>query len=147
MLPVDKPSLWIRLATWWNNVFNPERANTNESSSRLDGYKAAISKTLDKYISWWKLSWFGHHHDARARTVKEAIQCADSTVEIQHILKRQQAIVAPDNQNNLPVTSWIDSRWNEFNTVKNKYPVSQSGYFKVLSEALSIDASNLNFKP
>ncbi len=143
---------WNFIASWFGGGGGGGgngNENENGQNSQLYRYKVAITKTIDKYISWWKMSWFGHHHDGRARAVKEAIQFSGSTQEIQNILERQKYMVVPGNENNrnLPSTIWNDQRWNSPDTVKNKYPVNQSGYFKVVSEALEIDPFNPQSKP
>lgn len=105
----------------------------------LQIYKDKICKIFNQYISWWKLSWFGHHHDKRARIVKAQIQNCQSIDEIKSILQRQEIIMTQKNAEQLPNTSWQDNRWNERATLKNTptHPKT-SGYYKVITEALEL---------
>lgn len=52
--------------------------------------RKAILQGLTGYIAWWKFSWFGHHHDARARAVKSAINKSTTLGEALSVLYEQQ---------------------------------------------------------
>lgn len=123
------------ISNWWNGIKQPV--------SPLQSYKDNINQVFNKYISWWKFSWFGHHHDERARVVKARIQGSQNVEEIKAILTGQIMIMR-DESGPLPTTSWQDSRWNDRNALKN-IPTNPgtSGYCKVLDEALKIDPPRL----
>lgn len=120
-------------------------------------YKNAISKTLDQYISGYKMSPFGHHHDNRARAVKNAIEQSPSFENIYTILKRQEVIFSPERKRLAIMSSqelqkyaripenmiWRNlserQRWNGFFDVVHYTDPEQSGYYRVIQEALAID--------
>jgi hypothetical protein len=118
----------------WNQSKTPK-----EPPTPLQDYKNKIGKIFDGYISWWKFSWFGHHHDKRARMVKSQIQSSQEIGEIQSILLRQQMIMNKQDVSLLPNTLWSNHRWNDPDTLKNIPADSKtSGYFKVLTAALAV---------
>lgn len=120
-----------RISHWWRG--------SKEPISPLQSYKDSIKKIFDKYISWWKFSWFGHHHDTRARVVKAQIQNSQDAGEIRAILQRQEAIISRKDENQLPKSSWLDNRWNKWGALKNTHAnPNTSGYYKVITEALSV---------
>jgi|GEM_PF-5617061 len=106
----------------------------------LQAYKDKVIAILGKYISWWKFSWFGHHHDNRARAVRRQIRSSANIEEIQKILQRQQQIASVSHnpaQDSLTATEWSNSRWNEPTGRKNSPKANHpSGYLAVIEEAL-----------
>jgi len=98
--------------------------------------KLRVSDHLNKYISWWKLSLFSHHHNARTRAVLAAIQQADSAEKIRAILQLQQDLMTTADLPDAP--SGLDPRWAQAQFVKN-FPAkpSRSGFFKAITASLT----------
>lgn len=141
------------------NLFYEARSQTSTVASfeqQLLNYKKQVTAHLDGYISWWKMSFFGHHHDARARHLKTLINRATTILEIKDLLSDQQALILnKEHVNNnflLRDTNKDLPRWWTNKQVKNRVvvnneesytkqlesAVNSSGYVKALADGLKI---------
>ncbi len=120
-----------QISNWWTGSKVP--------ASPLQHYKDTIREHFDRYISWWKFSWFGHHHDKRARVVKAEIQKCSDVNEIRAILTRQKRVMLQKSTAMEPVSRWNDARWN-YRTTLHNVPTkpSTSGYYKAITQALTV---------
>lgn len=124
----------------------------------LDRYKAVIAKTLDQYISWWKFSWLGHHHDQRARYLKAEIldNRTDSVQQIQDLLTRAADLITPElhTLNYFPNRSVnyqdvaTNQKWNTpTNVVHHTQALEKSGFWKVIDRSLAVNPINPIYQP
>ncbi len=131
--------IWNKFITLFTGSDDAHRAVSPVS---FETYRNEISRTLDKYISWWKMSWFGHHHNDRANAVKDVINAAESVEEIRHILLQQKNIMGQVTDESVTIPddlSWQSVRWNSFFEIRNRpCDPKTSGYCQVVEEALSI---------
>ncbi|KTC98825.1 molecular chaperone DnaJ [Legionella geestiana] len=123
----------------------------------LSTARQQICDALREYTSWWKLSLFGHHHDARARHVIQTIQRADTLAQIGLIIENQLALM--ENQVNEPmfmaknrlfaldrIFANQQKDWHSQNRWYNSAPINlprqenpmHSGYYRALKEAQRI---------
>lgn len=152
------PNIFERLFQSFRSFLN-NLSGSSGSNSPIDRYKQVIAKTLDKYISSWKLSWFGHHHDQRARYLKQEILNTNSVIAIQGLLLRQCELINPENY--CDEYAWDDGniltpfkdetvnrKWNyPEGVVHRSQPTAKSGFFKVLKESLDVDPNNPIYIP
>lgn len=129
----------------------------NTDAHILSAARQQICDALNEYTSWWKLSLFGHHHDARARHVIQTIQRADTLAHIGLIIENQLALM--ENQVNEPIFMAKNSLfaldrifanqqadWHSRRRWYNSAPINlprqenpmHSGYYRALKEAQRI---------
>ena len=123
-------------------ISGPSGSNAKDPLEQLKG---RICRLLDDYIGSidlgctaipYKFSIFGHHHDDRARAVKQAIQSTDSADEVRKILNSQKVAFAKENVLDQPHS--LDSRW--FNDTPGNLPqfnLLQSGYYSQIEAAFN----------
>ncbi len=100
--------------------------------------------SLAQYINPWKLSFFGlfqwgHHHNARAEAVLEAIKFCYASDQIREVLSNQQAVMSRDSRSTVStvsvspeVSEVLSPRWSE--RVRH---LTQGGYFTAVESALA----------
>ncbi len=136
-------SLLSRFLVWVRSLRHHKNSVVTRVLDRLADYKQAVSGVLDKYICWWKVSIFGHHHNSRARAIKAAIQDASNIQDIETIIERQVRFMmqkeVPEALNEMPTAFWKSTRWNTAGNVKTiPAEPNTSGYYRALCEAISI---------
>jgi hypothetical protein len=124
------------------------------SKERLEDLKHQIAEIFGQYISCWKFSFFGHHHNDRARVVNEALQGVRTITDMEEILLNQQSLfptietpevaassscppaVAFENQ---AETGFLEPRWSQAEyVVHQSQPGKLSGYASALKSALAV---------
>lgn len=104
---------------------------------RLSELKTRIEAIFAAYISCWKCSFFGHHHNARAMIVLEALLQAKTLMDIEEILNNQQRLfISPELTT---TTGALEPRWSEEALVVNKRrPGTIVGYAQAVLNALVV---------
>lgn len=114
----------------------PRKLNDEDATDQLYDCKLEVYRLLDAYISWWKLSLFGHHHDERARSVKDAIKKCHYLEEIKEILENQRDVLKQQITGEV-FSSFLGARWTHHLTLKNiPSNSSSSGYYQTIVRAL-----------
>jgi len=122
-----------------------------KDSEQLRQLKAKIYEFLDDYINSsidlgcfaipkFSFFGFGHHHNGRARAVKNSIHLANSPEEIGDILYNQKHAfeIEGDYEEELPVEKFphLDKRWTSSQNIKNKPDVpGESEYYRKIEAA------------
>lgn len=104
----------------------------------FDNFKNLIKTTLKKnYISFWKLSLFGHHHDGRARELLSELDLAKNPNQVKIILEKQRDLMEGKNLPSSAIVSAFDKKWCL--RVKNlPQDCHTSGYYQTILTCLKI---------
>lgn len=105
--------------------------------------KSDICQLFDQYISFWKLSIFGHHHNQRAINIKNAIQASKSVLTIIDILDVQtNCLNIQDSKiGTLINLTQIDLRWLCTDQMINRpLVVNTSGYYRAIQDSKKLIA-------
>lgn len=119
--------------------------NIGEDPDSLIGIKHEICQILEVYtkhinlgcIAIPKCSFFGHHHNDRARAVKQAILGANDADEIGKILMNQKGILEDKGYHPNTLPSDLNDRWTK--AIMNSPPKNsiESGYCRQINAALN----------
>jgi hypothetical protein len=102
----------------------------------LSHLKADVQKCLATYTSYWKLSWFGHHHNQRALEVKVAINNCRSLADIRSVLLNQKDII--EGKETPCASPLLAERWSSTKFLVNKkINYQSSGFYQAVTAALA----------
>jgi curved DNA-binding protein CbpA len=138
------------------------------SKDELTEIKQAVCTYFHQYTAWWKLSFFGHHHEARARHMINTINKSNSLAQIGLIIENQLALF--DNKvadplfqtqnrqftlekivDDQPIDRNAQERW--YNSAPQNIPPQEhimgSGYYRTLKLARDVmtQYTNLEVRP
>ncbi|MGC1181349.1 J domain-containing protein [Legionella sp.] len=119
--------------------------------------KQEVCSFLNHYTAWWKLSFFGHHHEVRAKQIIKTINKANSLAQIGLIIENQLALFenkatdSPFHKFTLEKIfdgesiDWrLQARW--FNSSPKNVPLQKnlmgSGYYRALKLAKDVIAKH-----
>ena len=121
-----------------------EEARAKQASKEeLDRIRPQLLAALNRYSNPYKLSIFGHHHEARDQAIMNAIRKAPSIAEVSKILTHQLSLMCDRNPS---LTEDIDpsllsQRWCGQLPVHRTLTVTlqnKSGYVRALRQALQV---------
>jgi GTPase SAR1 family protein len=117
----------------------------NKGSKELQEVKKTIKEYFKKYISAYKLPFFGHHHNERASDILKDILRVETMQDVEAILYNQQEMME-GKENARPIGKLISNP--DWHTLKNKPThFATSGYYKAVKSSLEAVKAKLPAEP
>jgi hypothetical protein len=106
---------------------------TKTSFDRSLNYRDSLCYEFEKYISPWKLSLFGHHHEKRALAVQQALMLCNNTNDMIDVLKNQKELFEKTPASKKLSAELLSTQWSS--QVQNK---AKKGFYRLICHALEM---------